>query len=109
MSENDASEQMLLVLRAKPMLGTNEVTNLKDIYTDEKGYTYFPVKVNLDGIATTTDNVGNGKVYRNTQYNIYLTIKGIGNPTIDEVDKAWLDVKVEVQDWEQVDQNVTWN
>lgn len=108
-SENDASEQMLLVLRAKPMLGTNEVTNLKDIYTDENGYTYFPVKVNLDGIATATGNVGNGKVYRNTQYNIYLTIKGIGNPTIDEVDKAWLDVKVEVQDWEQVDQNVTWN
>lgn len=104
-SENDGTDQMLLVLRAKPMLGEVEVTNLKGIYTDVDGYTYFPVKVNVDGLTPA----GDGNVKRNTQYNIYLTIKGIGNPTIDEVDKAWLDVKVEVQDWEQVDQNVTWN
>ena len=98
---------MFIVLRAKVYKGTEVVLNLKDLYTDAYGYTYYPVWVNKDGV-TLNGNVGNSNVYRNTQYNISLTIKGLGRPTIDEVDEAWLDVKVEVAPWAVVNQNVTW-
>ena len=100
-------EKMIIVLRAKVYKDTDAVTSLSDLYTDSNGYTYYPVWVNKDGL-TPSGNVGNSNVYRNTQYNISLTIKGLGRPTIDEVDKAWLDVKVKVKDWEVVDQNVVW-
>ncbi|MFA6644722.1 MAG: fimbria major subunit, partial [Bacteroidales bacterium] len=75
--------------------------------TDAEGYTYYPILVNKDGVAEN-GKVGDGNVYRNTQYNISLTIKGLGNPTIDDVDKAFLDVKVEVAPWNVVTQNVEW-
>lgn len=101
------AEKMIIVLRAKVYKESTLVTELKDLYTDAEGYTYYPVWVNKDGL-TENGNVGNSKVYRNTQYNISLTIKGLGRPTIDEVDKAWLDVKVSVSPWTVVDQNVTW-
>ena len=102
-----AGEKMIIVLRAKPYKGGVAVTSLEGLYTDEDGYTYYPVWVNKDGL-TENGNVGNSNVYRNTQYNISLTINGLGNPTIDPVDKAWLDVKVSVSPWTVVDQNVTW-
>lgn len=100
-------EKMIIVLRAKVYKGTDAVTSLSGLYTDANGYTYYPVWVNKDGL-TPSGNVGNSNVYRNTQYNISLTIKGLGRPTIDEVDKAWLDVKVEVAHWIVVNQNVEW-
>lgn len=100
---NPNKEQMLIVLRGKPTLDGEAVTAL-GLYTDAAGYTYYPVWVNKDGVTG-----GNGQVLRNTQYNIYLTIKGIGNPSIDEVEEAFLDVKVVVKAWDVVTQNVTWD
>ncbi|MPM68629.1 hypothetical protein SDC9_115563 [bioreactor metagenome] len=52
--------------------------------------------------------MADGTIKRNTQYNISLTIKGLGNPNIDPVDKAWLDVAVAVEDWKVVGQGVIW-
>ena len=98
-------EQMLIVLRGKPYKGGNQVTS-EGLYTDAAGYTYYPIWVNKDGDITGSD--GDGKILRNTQYNISLTITKIGNPTIDEVEDAWLDVVVEVMDWAVVGQDVTW-
>lgn len=103
-----SSEKMIIVLRAKPYKAEAAVTSLTGLYTDADGYTYYPVWVNKDGIATPADVVGDGNVYRNTQYNVTLTINGLGRPSIDPVDKAFLDVKVEVKDWEVVNQNVVW-
>jgi hypothetical protein len=106
-TETDPDQKMLIVLRAKVYNGKTVVTELKDLFTDTKGYTYYPILVNKDGVAEN-GKVGDGKVYRNTQYNISLTIKGLGNPSIDDVDKAFLDVKVEVAPWNVVTQEVTW-
>ena len=106
----DPSEKMIIVLRAKVYNGTTLVTQLKDLYTDEDGYTYYPIWVNAlkDNYTYNTGYTADGNVYRNTQYNINLVIKGLGRPTIDEVDKAWLDVKVEVAPWSVVTQDVVW-
>lgn len=103
-------EQMFIVLRAKVYKGTNVVLNLDKLYTDAEGYTYYPVWVNAANAGYTYANgyEADGKVLRNTQYNISLTIKGLGRPTIDEVEDAWLDVKVQVAPWSVVNQNVTW-
>lgn len=106
--EEIPSEKMIIVLRAKPYMGDVAVTSIEGLYTDEDGYTYYPVWVNLDGITSASGVVGDGKVYRNTQYNVTLTINGLGRPTIDEVDEAFLDVKVEVKAWDVVDQDVVW-
>mgnify|MGYP001000211631 FL=1 len=106
-NENAPAQKMLIVLRAKVYNGETVVTELKDLFTDAEGYTYYPILVNKDGVAEN-GKVGDGNVYRNTQYNISLTIKGLGNPTIDDVDKAFLDVKVEVAPWNVVTQEVTW-
>lgn len=103
-----SSEKMIIVLRAKPYKAGVAVTSLTGLYTDSNGYTYYPVWVNKDGIATPAGVVGDGNVYRNTQYNVTLTINGLGRPSIDPVDKAFLDVKVEVKAWEVVNQNVVW-
>jgi len=98
------AEKMFIVLRAKLSKEGAAVdpATVEGLYTDGNGYTYYPVWVNKDGLAAA------GPIVRNTQYNISLTIKGLGNPTIDEVEKAWLDVAVEVAEWDVVEQNVTW-
>jgi hypothetical protein len=100
---------MFIVLRGKPTKGGNPVV-AEGLYTDGEGYTYYPIWVNANDKEY---NYGNGYVAtnvisRNTQYNISLTINGIGNPTIDEVEEAFLDVKVEVAPWNVVTQNVEW-
>ncbi|CEA15845.1 putative secreted protein [Fermentimonas caenicola] len=102
------SQKMIIVLRAKPYKDGDPVASLTGLYTDDAGYTYYPVWVNKDGIANPSGVVGDGNVYRNTQYNVTLTINGLGRPSIDPVDKAFLDVKVEVKAWEVVNQNVVW-
>lgn len=107
-TETDPAQKMFIVLRAKVYNGTDVVTSLDGLYTDGEGYTYYPVWVNKDGISAPSGSIGDGNVYRNTQYNISLTIKGLGNPSIDDVDKAFLDVKVEVAPWAVVTQNVVW-
>lgn len=106
--ETITSEKMIIVLRAKPYKDGDAVTSLTGLYTDADGYTYYPVWVNKDGIANVDGVVGDGKVYRNTQYNVTLTINGLGRPSIDPFDKAFLDVKVEVKGWEVVTQDVDW-
>lgn len=102
------SQKMIIVLRAKPYKDGDPVASLTGLYTDDAGYTYYPVWVNKDGIANPSGVVGDGNVYRNTQYNVTLTINGLGRPSIDPVDKAFLDVKVEVAPWNVVTQNVEW-
>ena len=106
--ETISSEKMIIVLRAKPYKAGAAVTSLTNLYTDTNGYTYYPVWVNLDGIASPSGVVGDGNVYRNTQYNVTLTIKGLGRPSIDPIDQAFLDVKVQVAPWNVVNQNVVW-
>jgi hypothetical protein len=112
-NENTSTEdaqKMFIVLRAKVYKGSDLVTSLVDLYTDKDGYTYYPVWVNAnkDGYTYAEGYVADGKVLRNTQYNINLTIKGLGRPTIDEVEDAWLDVNVSVAPWAVVTQNVVW-
>lgn len=106
----DLGEQMLIVLRGKPMLGTTAIPAAPGLYTDAQGYTYYPVWVNANraGYNYTGDNTKDSKIRRNTQYNIYLTVTKIGNPTIDPVEDAFLDVLVNVKEWEVVKQNVEW-
>lgn len=109
-NESNGADKMFIVLRAKLYKGNEPVLTVKDLYTDAEGYTYYPVWVNATkkGYSYTGDNTGDDIIRRNTQYNISLTIKGLGNPTIDEVEKAWLDVAVEVADWKVVNQTVVW-
>ena len=105
-----AGQEMFIVLRAKVYKGSDVVLNLDKLYTDAEGYTYYPVWVNVakTGYSYDENHTADGKVLRNTQYNISLTIKGLGRPTIDEVEDAWLDVNVSVAPWEVVNQDVTW-
>lgn len=109
-NENTASpkaEQLLIVLRGKPTLGGNIVLS-PGLYTDAEGYTYYPVWVNAHGYEYSAGHTADSKIIRNTQYNISLIITGIGNPSIDGAEEAFLDVKVEVAPWKVVDQTVTW-
>jgi hypothetical protein len=111
-TENDGiteKERMLIVLRGKPTKGGDPVVSPK-LYTDASGYTYYPVWVNATkaGYTYTGDNTGDNIIRRNTQYNIALSIYGIGNPTIDPTENAFLDVNVSVAPWLVVTQNVDW-
>ena len=101
-------EKMFIVLRGKPYKDDAPVVSA-GLYTDAAGYTYYPVWVNAPGHTYTGDNTGDSKIRRNTQYNISMTIKKIGNPTIDPVQEAFLDVVVDVMEWAVVTQGVTWN
>ena len=110
-----ANQRTFIVLRGKPTLGTPAVpVSAPGLYTDTNGYTYYPVWVNANDKGYTYNRpdlvgyLGNNLIQRNFQYNISLTITGIGNPTIDPAEDAWLDVKVSVAPWEVVNQNVTW-
>lgn len=106
-TSTNAKEQMLIVLRAKPTKGGVAVVS-EGLYTDAAGYTYYPVWVNKAGYTYDAGHTADSKILRNTQYNITLLIKGIGNPTIDEVEEAFLDVLVEVEGWKVVNQSVEW-
>lgn len=109
-NESNGTHKMFIVLRAKVYKDNAVVTTVKDLYTDNEGYTYYPIWINVAKEGYTYAGVyePDGKIKRNTQYNISLTIKGLGNPNIDPVDKAWLDVAVAVEDWQVVGQNVIW-
>ena len=107
---NGEDDKMFIVLRAKVYKNNDVVQTVKELYTDNDGYTYYPIWINVakEGYTYAGEYVPDGKIKRNTQYNISLTIKGLGNPSIDPVDKAWLDVAVAVEDWQVVGQNVVW-
>lgn len=111
-NENTSTEdnqRMFIVLRGKPTKGGNPVV-AEGLYTDVKGYTYYPIWVNANdkGYDYGNEYAATNVISRNTQYNISLTINGIGNPTIDEVEEAFLDVNVSVAPWAVVTQNVEW-
>lgn len=105
----DAGEQMFIVLRGKTYKGDNPIV-AEGYFTDEAGYTYYPVWINAtkDGYTYVGTETGDSKIRRNTQYNITLTIKHKGNPNIDPPVSAMLDVNVTVEPWLVVTQNVTW-
>ena len=107
-NESNGTHKMFIVLRAKVYKDNAVVTTVKDLYTDNEGYTYYPIWINAadKGYSYDQGYVADGTIKRNTQYNISLTIKGLGNPNIDPVDKAWLDVAVAVEDWQVVRQYV---
>lgn len=98
-----AKEQMMIVLRGKPFKD-NVQASAQGLYTDVDGFTYYPVKVNIDGTGID----GTSVITRNTQYNISLTIKKIGYPSIDPPVGSTLDVAVEVAPWTVVSQSVEW-
>lgn len=107
-----ANQRTFIVLRGKPTL-SGAAVSAPGLYTDTNGYTYYPVWVNASDKDYTYNEgllgyIADNEIHRNTQYNIYLTIKGIGNPTIDPAEEAILDVKVTVAPWAVVNQNVTW-
>lgn len=111
-TENTSTEdnqRMFIVLRGKPTKGGNPVV-AEGLYTDGEGYTYYPIWVNANdkGYDYGNEYAATNVISRNTQYNISLTINGIGNPTIDEVEEAFLDVNVSVAPWAVVTQNVEW-
>lgn len=109
-NESNGTHKMFIVLRAKVYKNNAVVETVKELYTDNEGYTYYPIWINAadKGYSYDQGYDADGTIKRNTQYNISLTIKGLGNPNIDPVDKAWLDVAVAVEDWKVVGQNVIW-
>lgn len=109
-NESNGTDKMFIVLRAKVYKNNAVVETVKELYTDNEGYTYYPIWINAadKGYSYDQGYVADGTIKRNTQYNISLTIKGLGNPNIDPVDKAWLDVAVAVEDWKVVGQGVIW-
>ncbi len=107
--ENDAAQQTFIVLKGTLWSGDTQYT-LPGVFTDHNGFTYYRIDVNLDNpdysfVGTTAKD---GKLLRNNLYNICVTLKKAGNPTIDEPETTCLDVTVTVKDWEVVTQNVNW-
>lgn len=108
-AEATTNQRMLIVLRGKPYKDGVAVV-VEGLYTDAAGYTYYPVWVNADdkGYTYPENYTADNFIKRNTQYNISLSITKIGNPTIDPVQNAFMDVTVTVAPWTVVTQNVTW-
>lgn len=107
--ENDATEQTFIVLKGTLWNGATQY-KLPGVLTDNDGYTYYRIDVNLDkaGYTFVGETLKDGKLVRNTQYNICATLKKAGNPTIDEPETSCLDVTVTVEPWKVVTQNVVW-
>ena len=102
-------EGTFIVLKGKLFKGNVEY-KAPGLATDADGFTYYAIWVNADkeGYTYNEDHTANGKIIRNTQYNITATLKKAGNPTIDPPVEAQLDVYVEVAPWIVVTQNVEW-
>ena len=101
-----------IVLKGRLMKGTEQF-RFDGVFTCDAGYTYYAIWVN-DAHRSTfttplgTPPMGDNTIHRNTQYNISVTLWGPGNPSIDPVEEAFLDVHVEVAPWIVVNQNVNW-
>ena len=97
-----------MVLRGQMTLGGNPVTNPD--FTDAAGFTYFAIWVNCRHFGAPATGVARGTnvINRNTRYNITVNILGAGNPSVDPDDDAFLDVRVEIEDWDIVEQEVDW-
>ena len=105
--ENDA--KVVLVIKGKlkdaadqPVAGAP--------YADAEGFTYYSILINdtREGYSYRGDNTGIGKLKRNTDYQLSVTIKrpGTADPTTPPAEAATLDVKVTVKPWMTVNQNV---
>lgn len=109
-NENDAVEQTFIVLKGTLWNGATQYT-LPGVVTDADGFTYYRININAtkEGYTYAPDGVTHdGKQVRNTQYNLCVTLKKAGNPTIDEPENSCLEVTVTVKPWEVVTQNVVW-
>lgn len=106
----DADHPVVLTIKGKLQRGDNSIPGAP--YTDAAGTTYYSILVNVakPGYVFTGVNSGNGKVKRNTEYKLDVTIKrpGKDDPTVIPSDPATLDVKVVVTPWSVVNQNVTY-
>ena len=102
-------EGTFIVLKGKLFKGDVQYI-APGLATDDEGFTYYAIWVNAakDGYTYNEGHTADGKIMRNTQYNITATLKKAGNPTIDPPVEAQLDVYVEVAPWIVVTQNVEW-
>ncbi len=108
--ENDAAEQTFIVLKGTLWKGDVQY-KMEGVLTDPDGYTYYRIDVNANKTGYTYQDgytLNDGKLRRNTQYNICATLKKAGFPSIDPPLFTCLDVFVEVEPWKVVSQNVTW-
>lgn len=112
--ENDATVQpTVLSIKGKIKKADNTYATATDFSgaIDAEGYTYYSIVVNATkgGYTYTGEDVAHdGKIIRNTQYNISITIKHLGkdDPTDPPTEAAMLDVLVEVVPWVVVNQGV---
>lgn len=109
-NENDdtANQETFIVLKGKLYKGT-EPFELPEVYTDAEGYTYYKIYINkeMDGY-TYTGHTADGKIVRNTQYNLNVTLTKAGSDTIDPNKQTCLTVTVTVAPWTVVTQDVAW-
>ena len=114
--ENDANtlgdagnNATFIVLRGRLRNAAGGYVVAPGLYTDAAGFTYYAIWVNdpnfNDGGTLSNPD---GTIRRNRQYNITVHITGVGNPTIDPVEEAFLDVIVSVQPWVVEAQHVEW-
>lgn len=101
------SEGTFIVLKGKLFNGDDEYV-APGLDTDDDGFTYYAIWVNDTKWNYNDEHEADGTIKRNTQYNISVTLKKAGNPTIDPAEEAKLDVYVEVAPWIVVTQNVDW-
>ncbi|MDO4695660.1 fimbrial protein [Porphyromonas sp.] len=90
---------MKLVLRGKPKKG-GQAVSAEGLYTDAEGYMYY--KVDIKG------KENNNKILRNTVHILSGSITNMGAPNIDGAKKGSIKVNIQVADWEETNQNVTW-
>lgn len=100
-------EGTFIVLKGKLYKGSDAYV-APGLETDENGFTYYAIWVNDAQWSYNDGHTADGKIMRNTQYNLMVTLKKAGNPTIDPAVEAQLEVYVEVQPWTVVTQTVVW-
>lgn len=108
--ENDDTEnqETILVLKGKLKNASNDTYILEGVSTDAEGNTYYAIWVNAVKDGYTSTGQTDGKIARNTQYNIDVTLTRAGSATIDPTETACLQVTVSVKQWTVVNQTVTW-
>lgn len=112
--ENDATVQpTVLSIKGKIKKADDSYATAADFpgAIDAAGYTYYSIVVNATKggyTYTGADVAHDGKIMRNTQYNLTVTIKHLGkdDPTEPPTEAAMLDVLVEVVPWVIVNQAV---
>lgn len=108
-NENDATtgQETFIVLKGKLYNGEDPYT-LPGVITDADGFTYYKIYINaaLDDYTYTAGHTADGKIVRNTQYNLDVTLTKEGSDNIDPNKQTCLTVTVTVAPWTVVTQNV---